>query len=372
MAIRHGASALGFVSAMPSGPGPIPEELITEIVAQVPPPIATFLLTCRQDAASIIEQQRRTRVNTLQLVDHLPESELQQLRRALPGVALVQVIHVEGAESLEEAEGVAPHVDAILLDSGRPKAAVKELGGTGRVHDWSTSAQIRQAVSVPVFLAGGLTPDNVREAVERVQPFGLDVCTGLRTNGSLDEEKLAKFFRAIGDQENPTMEASVLEQLVDMLEAGRRDVIESVASLGDADAGKKPAPERWSPLEIIEHVVIAESRYLSWLEESPVLDSPQRDPQREAWITTHVADRGWDWQSPPVGFPTGKFRTVAGALSEFNAMRDRTIAAAKMREPVLFSVQAKHSVLGVLNGAELLRLAAGHASRHAVQIRLSR
>ncbi len=197
MAIRQGASALGFVSAMPSGPGPIGEELITEIVAHVPPPIATFLLTSRQDADSIMDQQRRTRVDTLQLVDHLEASELHQLRRALPGVRLVQVIHVEGWESLEEAKSVATHVDAILLDSGRPKAAVKELGGTGRVHDWTISAKIRETIPVPLFLAGGLNPENVREAVECVGPFGLDVCTGVRTNGELDEQKLAAFFRSV-------------------------------------------------------------------------------------------------------------------------------------------------------------------------------
>ena len=196
-AIRHGASALGLVSAMPSGPGPIPEELIAEIAAQVPPPIATFLLTSRQDAASIINQQRRTGVNTIQIVDHLSTPELQKLRRALPGVWLVQVIHVEGPENLEEAKAVAPHVDAILLDSGRPKAAVKELGGTGRVHDWTVSVAIREAVPIPIFLAGGLKPENVREAIERVEPFGLDLCTGVRTNGDLDDEKLAAFFRAV-------------------------------------------------------------------------------------------------------------------------------------------------------------------------------
>lgn len=197
MAIRHGASALGFVSAMPSGPGPIAEELIAEIAAQVPPPIATFLLTSRQDAASIIDQQRRTRVNTIQLVDHLATSDLHELRRALPGVWLVQVIHIEGPENIEEAKAVAQQVDAILLDSGRPKNAVKELGGTGRVHDWTVSARIREAVAVPVFLAGGLNPGNAGEAIGQVKPFGLDLCTGVRTNGDLDEMKLAAFFRAV-------------------------------------------------------------------------------------------------------------------------------------------------------------------------------
>src|SRR4026208_1660324 len=114
LAIRYGASALGLVSAMPSGPGPTPADLIAEIGAHAPTPIATFLLTSRQDAASIIDQQRRTGVNTLQMVDTLTTPDLHDLRHALPGVRLVQVIHVEGLNSLEEAKAVAPHVDAIL------------------------------------------------------------------------------------------------------------------------------------------------------------------------------------------------------------------------------------------------------------------
>lgn len=197
MAVRHGASALGLVSAMPSGPGPISEDLIAEIAARVPPPVATFLLTSRQDAKSIIEQQRRTRVSTIQICDHLATGEIHELRRSMPGVRLVQVIHVQGPESLEEAKTVAPDVDAILLDSGRPKASIKELGGTGRVHDWSVSRKIREGVDVPIFLAGGLKPENVREAIEQVSPFALDLCTGVRTEGKLDERKLAAFFREV-------------------------------------------------------------------------------------------------------------------------------------------------------------------------------
>jgi phosphoribosylanthranilate isomerase len=197
MAIRHGASALGLVSAMPSGPGPISEELITEIAAQIPPPIASFLLTCKQDAASIIAQQQRTRVNTIQLVDRLESGEHRKLRAALPGIALVQVIHVNGPESLDEAIAVAPEVDAILLDSGNQLLPVKELGGTGRTHDWTISKQIRESIEVPLFLAGGLNSTNVAEAIRRVEPFGVDICSGVRTNGLLDEVKLAAFFAAI-------------------------------------------------------------------------------------------------------------------------------------------------------------------------------
>ena len=198
MAIEHGASAIGLVSAMPSGPGPIAEELIAEIAAPVPPGVASFLLTCKQDVASIIDQQRRTRVNTIQICDSLVDGTYEDLRKALPGISLVQVIHVTGPEAVHEALAISSHVDAILLDSGNQSLKVKELGGTGRTHDWALSRAIRESVEVPVYLAGGLKPENVAEAIRAVRPFGVDVCSGLRTDGRLDEVKLKSFFAAIG------------------------------------------------------------------------------------------------------------------------------------------------------------------------------
>lgn len=194
LAVRHGASAVGLVSAMPSGPGVIEDAAIREIAATVPPGVATFLLTSRTDPGEIAEQQRRAGVNTLQIVDRVETATLAALRESLPGVRLVQVIHVTGAESLEEAGGVAPHVDALLLDSGNPGLAIKELGGTGRTHDWAISRAIVEAAPVPVYLAGGLRPENVGEAIRAVRPFGVDVCSGLRPDGALDEEVLARFM----------------------------------------------------------------------------------------------------------------------------------------------------------------------------------
>ena len=195
LAISAGASAVGLVSAMPSGPGPIADSLIADIAAGVPPPIATFLLTCRQDADSIIEQHAICRTSTLQLVDSMATAELEKLRARLPGIRLVQVIHVGGEESIDEARMMAPFVDALLLDSGNQKLAVKELGGTGRVHDWRISRRIRDAVDVPLFLAGGLNAGNVASAVAAVQPHGVDVCSGVRTDGKLDAAKLRAFMK---------------------------------------------------------------------------------------------------------------------------------------------------------------------------------
>jgi phosphoribosylanthranilate isomerase len=181
---------------MPSGPGPIPDELIAEIAAQIPPGVSSFLLTCEQDAESIIEQQKRLRVNTLQICDRLPAGSYTRLREALPGVSLVQVIHVTGPEAVDEAIAIAPQVDAILLDSGNQSLPIKELGGTGRTHDWRLSRTIREAIDVPLFLAGGLKPENVATAIREVRPFGVDVCSGLRIEGKLDPQKLKEFFRA--------------------------------------------------------------------------------------------------------------------------------------------------------------------------------
>jgi phosphoribosylanthranilate isomerase len=197
LGVARGADALGLVSHMPSGPGVIEEALITEIAAAVPPPIATFLLTSHDEVDAIIAQQRRCRTNTLQLVDALPTGSHAKLRRALPGVSLVQVIHVRDEAAIDEAQSVAPDVDTILLDSGNPDLATKELGGTGRVHNWEISRRIVEKVAVPVFLAGGLNPENITEALTAVRPFGVDICSGLRTDDALDDVKLTSFVRAV-------------------------------------------------------------------------------------------------------------------------------------------------------------------------------
>jgi len=194
-AIEFGASAIGLVARMPSGPGPIPDDLIREIAQSIPPPIATFLLTSETSVDRIIEHHRRTLTNTIQIVDMLSEGTHSQLKVALPSVRIVQVIHVIDGASVDLAIKLSEIVDALLLDSGNPNLEIKELGGTGRVHDWKLSRKIRDNSRCPVFLAGGLKPENVRQAIDEVQPFGIDVCSGVRADGKLDKHKLSDFFQ---------------------------------------------------------------------------------------------------------------------------------------------------------------------------------
>jgi len=193
-AIELGASAIGLVGEMPSGPGPIPDELIRKIAAGVPPPVATFLLTSETASEKIIRHHQRTDTNTIQIVDMPSAGAYSKIKTAFPSVKIVQVIHVIDEKSFELAVSISGQVDALLLDSGNPDLKIKVLGGTGRIHDWKLSRKIRENSKCPVFLAGGLNPENVRRAIDEVQPFGIDVCSGVRTNGKLDRKKLSEFF----------------------------------------------------------------------------------------------------------------------------------------------------------------------------------
>ncbi len=197
MAVAAGADAVGLVGAMPSGPGPIADDLIAAIAAETPPPIAAFLLTSESTATAIAAHVRRTGVSTVQIVRHIDPAEAAALATLIPHVKRVQVIHVEGHHALELLPLYSPHCDAFLLDSGKPGAALETLGGTGDIHDWSISAAFVERSPLPVFLAGGLNPGNVAEAIATVRPFGVDLCSGLRTDDRLDALKLMAFIDAV-------------------------------------------------------------------------------------------------------------------------------------------------------------------------------
>ena len=197
LAIAHGASALGLVSAMPSGPGVLEEDQIRAIATSVPPPVATFLLTSLTDASLLIEQARYCACSTLQLCHRTTADTRRRIRKHAPALRIVQVVHITSPESVNEARAAEQGSDALLLDSGRATAQQQELGGTGRTHDWILSRKIVRAATVPVFLAGGLNAANVRDAWRQVQPFALDLCGSLRTQNALDDAKLQAFVDAL-------------------------------------------------------------------------------------------------------------------------------------------------------------------------------
>ena len=197
LAVAYGAAAIGLVGRMPSGPGIITDELIHAIAKTVPPPIQTFLLTSETTTDNIIEHHKKVNTTTIQIVDALSGREYHKIREAIPNVQLVQVIHVLDEGSIKEAIEISEFVDAILLDSGNPNLPTKVLGGTGKTHNWDLSKKIREEISLPVFLAGGINKDNIKKAIEYVQPYGIDLCSSIRTNGQLDVSKLEALFKAL-------------------------------------------------------------------------------------------------------------------------------------------------------------------------------
>jgi phosphoribosylanthranilate isomerase len=197
LAIAHGAAAIGLVGRMPSGPGIITDELINSIAKTVIPPIDSFLLTSETTAEAIIAHHNKVNTTTIQMVDALSGREYHKIREAIPHVKLVQVIHVLDEKAVQEAIEISEWVDAILLDSGNPNLSTKVLGGTGKTHNWDLSKKIRENISIPTYLAGGINKDNIRKAIDHVQPYGIDLCSSVRTNGQLDERKLEELFKAL-------------------------------------------------------------------------------------------------------------------------------------------------------------------------------
>lgn len=197
MAIDAGADLLGLVGPMPSGPGPIDLHSAAAIADSLPPGVGAVLLSSAVGLEALLRELELVRPAVLQLVDAVETGVLKALRRAAPHTRLLQVLHVVDGSTVESAREVAPWVDGLLLDSGRPDAPVKELGGTGRTHDWRLSRAVVEAVDRPVFLAGGLGPANIARAIAEVRPFGVDLCSGIRTDGRLDPNHLRSFMQHV-------------------------------------------------------------------------------------------------------------------------------------------------------------------------------
>ncbi len=204
IAIREGATTIGLVGHMPSGPGVISDPLIKEISAAVPDFIDTFLLTSETTVTGIVTHYERTQTRSIQLVDYPNRSVYHLLKKRLPQVKIIQVVHVIDDSSVVFAKEIENEVDALLLDSGNTLLKTKQLGGTGRTHDWSLSQKIVKHSTKPVYLAGGLNSANIAEAIQIVKPYGVDICSGVRTEDRLDVLKLKAFFKSLHQMHSKT------------------------------------------------------------------------------------------------------------------------------------------------------------------------
>ncbi len=197
IALDAGVDALGFVSKMPSGPGVISDLEIKELIRFVPKTITSFLLTSLTDPWQIISQIEYCGTNAAQLCNYVGIEDLHEIRSSLPDIKIMNVVHVNTYDDIALAKQYALNGDFLLLDSGKPKADIQILGGSGIPHNWNISAEIVERVKIPVWLAGGLNAENVKEAIGKVKPYGIDVCSGVRKNGALDAAMLKEFLEQI-------------------------------------------------------------------------------------------------------------------------------------------------------------------------------
>ena len=195
LAIEYGANILGLVGPMPSGPGIVDNTQIARISASIQSPIKTFLLTSETTFEGIVRHHAKVNTTSIQICDYPDPDVYHRLKIQLRGIEIIQVIHVTDQSAVHKALEYHENVHALLLDSGSPNAAVKTLDGTGQVHNWDISRSIVEVSRCPVFLAGGLNPGNVSEAIRLVNPDGVDLCSGVRTNNRLDPVKLRHFIQ---------------------------------------------------------------------------------------------------------------------------------------------------------------------------------
>ena len=196
-AVSLGADRVGLIAAHPGVETGLSDRVLAETGNWVPETTDRVLLTPYLDAPSIVAHVERVGVGVVQICDHVDQEVHHAIRAACPLLEIVQVVHVESPSSVGLAQVMARSVDALLLDSGVSGADFSALGGTGKIHDWAISRAIVDAVSVPVWLAGGLNPENVGRGIETVRPYGVDLCSGVRSEGALDRSKLRRFMAAV-------------------------------------------------------------------------------------------------------------------------------------------------------------------------------
>lgn len=193
-AVNAGADAVGLiVGARHVSEDDVPVAEAAQLLAHIPVFVTAVLVTHLQTCSEILPIHHRVPAQAIQLHDWVAPKELARLREALPSVRLIGAVHVTSSQAVHVARREAGRVDAVLLDS----RTEERIGGTGMVHDWSISAEIVRNATKPVILAGGLTPDNVAEAIATVRPFAVDVNSGVDdVNGNKDAEKVEHFIRA--------------------------------------------------------------------------------------------------------------------------------------------------------------------------------
>jgi len=191
-AVEAGTDAIGVISSVDVATSrEVDRGTAAELIAAVPPFVTATLVSMPDDAEHAVELVKAIRPDALQLHGNFDADDLGYIR-AETGVKVIAAVDHEETDRASALDGVA---DALLVDSTTDEGA----GGTGETHDWEATGDLVETLTTPVILAGGLTPDNVGEAVRVAAPFGVDVASGVeRSEGSKDHTAVATFVRNAG------------------------------------------------------------------------------------------------------------------------------------------------------------------------------
>ena len=193
MCVEMGVDIIGLlVGQMHTSDDFLTKEAAKVIKDALPKDIKTTLITHLESGDKIIEIAKFIDVDYIQLHSHLDEAEVEKIHNALPDKKLLRLIHIDTDGKLLNDISKMKYVDFYFTDSINLKT--NQFGGTGLKHNLETDRRLVETLGKPVFIAGGLNPDNVYEAVKYCHPYGVDVNTGCRaSNGLRDKEKTKAF-----------------------------------------------------------------------------------------------------------------------------------------------------------------------------------
>lgn len=195
IAIEAGADAVGVISNVPvDSPRAVPIETARELVTETPPFVTSVLVTMPTDADAALDLIETVSPDAVQLHGPLATDAVARIATSHPVISAIDV------DETDEIEASADVVDAIILDSTDEHGA----GGTGRTTDWERARAHVAALDVPVVLAGGLTPDNVASAIAHVEPYAVDVASGVEGDDGKDAAAVNRFIaqaRTAGEAE---------------------------------------------------------------------------------------------------------------------------------------------------------------------------
>ena len=189
-AALFGADYVGFLVEIDFAEDKITREEAKELIKKLPLEVTPVFVTWLQKAKPIIEIVKEINPAIIQLHNDITLEEIGKIRRELPKIQITKTISVVNEDSIKEAKKYEKYVDYLLLDTklkGRK-------GGTGKVHDWRISRKIVKSVKCKVFLAGGLNPDNVKEAIGKVKPYAIDTNNGVKLKPRKKDHKKLELF----------------------------------------------------------------------------------------------------------------------------------------------------------------------------------